>query len=67
MHSVYLIRKQDQYVHRSYYSIPKIHSTILSISLPINMTSKIEERRQTSAEKQESRVMSKKMREKENP
>ena len=51
--STYL-RKIDQSTQLSYYSILKILSTITSFSLPINTTSRFEERRQTSAKKQES-------------
>ena len=40
--SVYF-RKQDQSAQQSLHSIPKIPSTIMSIFLPINMTSKIKE------------------------
>jgi len=36
-------KKQDQFVLWSKHSIMKIFSTIMSVSLPINMTSKIEE------------------------
>ena len=38
-------KKQDQSAKRSYYSMLKILSTITSFSLPINMTSRIEEKK----------------------
>jgi len=47
-------KKQDQSAQWSYYSIPKILSTITSFFIPINMTSRIKERWRTRIKKQES-------------
>ena len=46
-------KKQDQPVQQSYYSILKILSTIMSLSLPINTTSRIEEKQQRTWTKKE--------------